>query len=93
MKKISLIKILIAILSITLFIALIPISSACTFLELTFEDIVISSKIDKDTYKPLDEKIEFEASAEDIYMQQLTIQTSRDMITTGLSGQTLIQEK
>lgn len=52
---------------ITIFcISLIPISSACTP-KLTFEDIVISSSIEDDTYEPLDTKTEFEVSAEHIY--------------------------
>ena len=52
---------------ITIFcISLIPISSACTP-KLTFEDIVISSSIEKDTYKPLDTKTEFEITAQHIY--------------------------
>jgi len=67
MKKIILNKTILLIIALILFLGLAPISSACTLLELTFEDIVISSKIDKDAYKPLDEMTEFEASAEDIY--------------------------
>jgi dipeptidyl aminopeptidase/acylaminoacyl peptidase/uncharacterized protein (DUF2249 family) len=67
-KKICVNKIVIAILAIILSMTLIPISSACTLLlKPTFENIVISSSIEKDTLKPLDEKTEFEASAENIY--------------------------
>ena len=67
MKKICVNKIILIVLAIILSMTLIPISSACTLLQLTFEDIVISSSIEKDTLKPLDEKTEFEASAENIY--------------------------
>jgi hypothetical protein len=48
--------------------ALIPISSACTLLlKTSFENIVISSKVEEVTFKPLDEKTVFESSAENIY--------------------------
>jgi hypothetical protein len=67
MKKICLNKIIILILAIIISMALIPISSSCSLLQLTFENLVISSSVEKDTLKPLDEKTEFEASAENIY--------------------------
>ncbi|MDD5622660.1 MAG: hypothetical protein PHQ09_05850 [Actinomycetota bacterium] len=59
-------KIIIFILAMILFLGLIPISSGCTP-ELIFENIVISSDIETDTYKPLDIKTEFDTSAEHIY--------------------------
>ncbi|MFZ3106670.1 MAG: hypothetical protein WA105_04750, partial [Candidatus Hydromicrobium sp.] len=66
MKKILINKIMTAALITIFCISLIPISSACTP-KLTFEDIVISSSVEKDTYKPLDTKTEFDVSAEYIY--------------------------
>ncbi|PIU28468.1 MAG: hypothetical protein COT09_04845 [Candidatus Hydromicrobium americanum] len=66
MKKILINKIMTAALITIFCISLIPISSACTP-KLTFEDIVISSSIEKDTYKPLDTKTEFDISAKHIY--------------------------
>jgi uncharacterized protein (DUF2249 family) len=68
LKKICVNKITVVILAIILSMTLIPISSACTLLlKPAFENIVISSSIEKDTLKPLDEKTEFETSAENIY--------------------------
>jgi len=66
MKKMPVSKIMILTLAIILSVSLIPISSAC-IPKLTFEDIVISSSIETDTYKPLDIETEFDASAEHIY--------------------------
>jgi len=66
MKKILINKIMTAALITIFCISLIPISSACTP-KLTFEDIVISSSVEKDTYKPLDTKTEFEITAQHIY--------------------------
>jgi len=66
MKKTMVKKIIILTLAIILSLSLIPISSACTP-ELVFEDIVISSSVESDTYEPLDAKTEFDASAEHIY--------------------------
>ncbi|MBU4482824.1 MAG: hypothetical protein KKG62_01840, partial [Actinobacteria bacterium] len=66
MKKILINKIMTAALITIFCISLIPISSACTP-KLTFEDIVISSSVEEDTYKPLDTKTEFDVSAEHIY--------------------------
>jgi len=66
MKKILINKIMTAALITIFCISLIPISSACTP-KLTFEDIVISSSIEEDTYKPLDTKTEFDISAKNIY--------------------------
>jgi len=66
MKKILINKIMTAALITIFCISLIPIFSACTP-KLTFEDIVISSSIEDDTYEPLDTKTEFEVSAEHIY--------------------------
>ncbi|HEY4663044.1 MAG TPA: hypothetical protein VIH07_05135 [Candidatus Humimicrobiaceae bacterium] len=59
-------KIMVMILAIILFLSLIPVSSACTIKQV-FENIVISSGIEEDTNEPLNENIEFEASAEHIY--------------------------
>lgn len=66
MKKMPVSKIMILTLAIILSVSLIPISSAC-IPKLTFEDIVISSSIETDTYKPLDIETEFDSSAEHIY--------------------------
>jgi len=66
MKKILINKIMTVALITIFCISLIPISSACTP-KLTFENIVISSIIEKDTYKPLDTKTEFEVTDQHIY--------------------------
>ena len=67
MKKISLKKIMVAALIIVFVLSLTSILSACSPPKLTFENIIISSNIEKDTKKPLDEKTEFDIGAEHIY--------------------------
>jgi hypothetical protein len=67
MKKISLKKIMVSVLIIVFMLSLVPILSACAPPKLTFEDIVISSGIEKDTSKPTDPKTEFEITAQHIY--------------------------
>jgi hypothetical protein len=66
-KKISLKKIMVSALIIVFTLSLTPILSACAPPKLTFEDIVISSSIEKDTNKPADPKTEFEITAQHIY--------------------------
>ena len=59
-------KIMVLTLALILSLTLVPISSACAIKQI-FENIVISSGIEEDTNEPLNENIEFEASAEHIY--------------------------